>query len=367
MGVVARSIFVLIAGGCSIAAIIALAIILIGPTTGNLSNLYFLGADFSNFTHTLAEQIPDLASAENVANEVIDHLPKIDGVSTNTIKNFASVLESSLKTGNLSDVYVIGLGRYCSGNDTQPWNGKNKPNYKLSSCGPHQFPFVFDPIQVWGLNNTAIQNFLPNAVKDGLHAYRVAIHVVHILFVVATGLTGLTLLSGLPVIYTPRMSLKVLSLLSALFAALCAGVAAGGATGVYSVLEGVLKTNLGPFGVRFFLGSGGLAVAWLSAGLNFAAFILWSFALCCMSRYNPNAYNHRAGHGGEKDVPTRWGQSPSYEPLAPTRSPGARNSAYSVPNQVPSPVPFNHHDASPHHDSGALTGYEPFRGEAARE
>lgn len=57
---------------------------------------------------------------------------------------------------DLKDIYTVGLMNYCDG-DKNSTGG-----YKVTYCSERKAAFWFNPVDVWGLNNTAAEGMSEN-------------------------------------------------------------------------------------------------------------------------------------------------------------------------------------------------------------
>ena len=98
-----------------------------------------LQADTSNVTLNT-----NLINGTNLDNDLLDK-----GVN---------MLKADL---NLKDFYTVSLWNYCEG------TGNN-----VEFCSKRVAQFWFNPVEVWGLNNTGVENAFPKELQTGLNTYR---------------------------------------------------------------------------------------------------------------------------------------------------------------------------------------------------
>lgn len=257
---------------------------------------------------------------------------RVDGSSSSN-----SVLSNAIgniKTaGGIGDIYEIHLWNYCWSNQT---DGSSK------KCTSRKSGFVFDPIDIWGLetdNTTAAtstsssDNAVESAVatikdnydayadellgssgKKALSAYRhvakwmVRVHIsfernqvltndISIQFIayqVAFWTTLATIIIGLLAICSRWGSLLtwILSVISTFFT--IASVLTS--TVLFSILVKALNEVLDPYGVKLTLGHNALVAGWVGVAFSVGATFFWVFSICCCSgRSNPH---HKSNKGG---------------------------------------------------------------------
>ncbi|KAH8621752.1 hypothetical protein IG631_23629 [Alternaria alternata] len=101
-------------------------------------------------------------------------------------------LQSVAKSGHLKDFYVVGLFSYCEG-ETDTESGKET----VTHCSAWKLPFYFDPVAVWQLENTSVQEILGEPFAKGLKMYRKTVEWTHYAFIVVLALTVLECVTGL--------------------------------------------------------------------------------------------------------------------------------------------------------------------------
>lgn len=139
-------------------------------------------ADLSNLTST---------SDGSVASQLVHLAGQAAGGSD---QQLANALEQAEKALNLYDFYDIGLWNYCSGNKTADGD------YQVTYCAPPQAEFWFNPVEVWKLNNTGVENLLPDNLQKGLDTYKSVSKWMFIAYAVAFISTIVELVVGLTAI-----------------------------------------------------------------------------------------------------------------------------------------------------------------------
>jgi len=247
-------------------------------------------------------------------------------------------------TNKLYDFYDVYFWNYCAG--SLSGNGTETVQY----CSPRKNNFVFNPIEVWGLNGTTIQKEIPGGVTKAINAYEKGAHWMWTLYVLAFWITVGTIVVGIFAICS-RVGSFVTTIVSSV-ATVLTFVAALIATILFSALVGGLDTSLKEYNVKSSVGTKVLAVDWLAVAFSIGASAFWLISICCCSGRSNNKDRH------SKDVaPSQgfipFGQSRGYQPLGDEGL------------QHPNPYGGSGHEmqdfgaAGPY--KGRETAYEPFR------
>lgn len=93
---------------------------------------------------------------------------------------------------DVHDFYTIYLWNYCA------WDGGKTYDF----CSKRQPYFAFDPVQVWGLEKTGVQNAFPEQLQSGMKAYKAVSKWMFIAYIVALVSTIVELLIGISAIFT---------------------------------------------------------------------------------------------------------------------------------------------------------------------
>ncbi|KAF3047820.1 hypothetical protein E8E11_007587 [Didymella keratinophila] len=229
------------------------------PSTSLGQDLYFFKADTSNFTtdsQTILDKAKDEGDKFNINNDLLDALT--GAASSKELKGF----------------YQVGLWSYCEGE-------KKDGVEKITYCSSSKTQFWFDPIEVWGLKNTSVQNVLGDDLQKGLNTYKKVAGWMNWAFIIATILTAAEFVVGFFAIFSRWGSLvtTILSTASSLFAI----AAAATATGVYGVLTGVFHTALEPYNIDASMGNKMLQIMWVGVAFSIASGLFWTLSVCCCS------------------------------------------------------------------------------------
>jgi len=128
-------------------------------------------------------------------NNTIDLVP-----GTNVDNNLLHQgLQQAKATLNLKDFYTVSLWNYCDGSKA---NSSSNAVETVEFCSPRQSEFWFNPVEVWGLNNTGVEQVFPKQLKDGLKTYQTASKWMFIAYIVAFVATALELIVGVFAIFS---------------------------------------------------------------------------------------------------------------------------------------------------------------------
>jgi SUR7/PalI family len=136
----------------------------------------------------LTEQFQADLTQFTVNNTGLDPIPGTN--LDNDVLNQA--LNQAKAAANVKDFYTVYLWNYCS------WDGSEK----YSFCSKREPYFAFDPVEVWGLENTGVQNVFPKELQDGLKAYKAVSKWMFIAYIIALVSTILELLVGISAIFS---------------------------------------------------------------------------------------------------------------------------------------------------------------------
>ncbi|KAL8704281.1 MAG: hypothetical protein Q9201_002560 [Fulgogasparrea decipioides] len=257
----------------TLASLICLIIVALGGTNksnATLNKYYFFRAN----TIDINVKPSDLNIPSN---------PLTDAIINQTTSAAKDALD-------VKDFYHVSLWNYCSGDFD---NGKDKITY----CSPHKNQFWFNPVEVWGLNNTNIDQLFSKELRSGLHAYKQAAKWMFIAYIVALITTIVEILVGFFAIFSRLGSLAttIVSTISSLFIIAFALTA----TILYATLMGSFNEALKKYNIHGSLGHDMYVVVWLSVAFSFGAGIFWLFSSCCCSgRSDKIKYGDRAGRKG---------------------------------------------------------------------
>ncbi|EUC47072.1 hypothetical protein COCMIDRAFT_91172 [Bipolaris oryzae ATCC 44560] len=251
----------------TLASLVCFVIVMLGQTPWKGNNapatalgreLYFMKADTSNMTLD--------------SQTILDKLPA--GLTPSN--DFIDALRGKADSKELKDFYQVGLFSYCEG-ETDKETGKEKITY----CSARKFKFHFDPLKVWGMNGTALQEALGDKYDDGMNVYKKVAGWMNWAFVIVIVLTPIEFIVGFFAIFSRWGSLvtTIISTAQTIFAV----AAAITASATYGTLTGVFRTALDPYNIDINMGSRMISTLWLGVAFSVASGFFWLISTCCCS------------------------------------------------------------------------------------
>ena len=284
----------------TIASLVCLIIVALGGTNKNNSsfnNLYFFQANTSDINID-----PSLISLPSSVSNVIN---ETTGVS---VDGATSAVKSAL---NIADFYHISLWNYCSGDYSHNSTGGISADVKY--CSPHQNEFWFNPVAVWGLNNSNIEQLFPTALRDGLNTYRVVAKWMFIAYIVALISTIVEILIGFLALFSRLGSVAttIVSSVSTFFVVAFALTS----TILYATLVGTFNSALEKYNIHGSLGHGMYVATWLAVAFSLASGLFWMLSSCCCSgRSNRIKYGDGPTRSKFRDAQSPYGYEQVGEP-----------------------------------------------------
>lgn len=248
----------------SIASLVCLIIVFLSGVSPGLRSYYFMRADMTEFT----------------ANPDLDIAP-----GTNLDEQFLDRFRSSATSGDVADIYQIYIWNHCS----------SKADGTDFSCSPRRASYWFNPIEVWGLEGTEVQEHFPQRLQDGLNAYRKVAGWMFGCYAAAACITAAEIILGLLGICS-RMGSLATTIVSGVTTLLTIAGAAT-STALYGTLTGTFNTVLEPMNVRATMGRRSLAVCWLAAAFSTGAGLFWLISSCCCSGKSSSGDKKRGRKG----------------------------------------------------------------------
>jgi hypothetical protein len=201
----------------------------------------------------------------------------------------------------LKDFYTVALWNYCSGT-------KDSKTHALifDYCGKPQASYWFNPLQVWGLNETGgagLAGEFPKQVKTAMKTYQTVAKWMFVAYVAAFVTTVVEFIVGIFAVLsrwgsfvTTVISCVSLSHPSIVIANLQSKdlthsqassililLASITSTALYAALAGSFNSALKSFGIRGSLGRPMLSATWLAVAFSWGAGLFWLFSTCCCS------------------------------------------------------------------------------------
>ncbi|KAL8746085.1 MAG: hypothetical protein Q9190_001842 [Brigantiaea leucoxantha] len=306
----------------TIASLVCLIIVGLGGTNkhnDSLNNLYFFRANTTDIN-------------VNATDINIPHNALTDAILNQTTSAAKSALD-------IKDFYRVSLWNYCAGDFD---NGNDKVTY----CSPHTNEFWFNPIEVWGLNNSVTDQLFSKQLRDGLDAYKEVAKWMFVAYIIALVSTIAEILVGFFALFSRWGSLAttIVSSVSSFFLIAFALTA----TILYATLTGTFNDAVKKYNIHGSLGHDMYVVVWLAVAFSFGAGLFWLFSSCCCSgRSNRIKYGDTTGR-----------RNTVYEPLDEPqggRGYGPVNFQSGPGYQAP------HHDVPLNDVGNKGTAYEPYR------
>ncbi|PYH77589.1 hypothetical protein BO82DRAFT_423377 [Aspergillus uvarum CBS 121591] len=258
MGQVGRFALVLWSSLLTIGSLICLFIVAIGCIhPKQAKDLYMFQIDLKNLTSS--------------PHSVLD--TTLEDITGGNMKQFVQALQEGNKSGTLQDFYTIGLWNYCAGNN--PHDGV----YNTTYCSKPRGGFWFDPIELWGLNETDIGKHPPHRLQKTLDIYQKSSLWMQILYLVAICTGILQLLVGL-LACCSRLGSCIAWLLTGVFLlfTLAASITS---TTLFATLAGIFKVTFKAYGVYGQMGRHIYIATWLAVTLSLLAGVSWLLNCCC--------------------------------------------------------------------------------------
>ena len=263
----------------SIASLVCLILVGLGGTNKSnnyLNSLYFFRANASNIDiDPKLLDLPDNA----LTNQLVDG-------ATETVKTALDV----------KDIYHVHLWNYCDGDIAN--NGTDhRSSDKITFCSPRKTYFWFNPVEVWGLNNTKIDQVFSKELRGGLSAYKTATKWLFICYVVALIATVVEILVGFLALFS-RLGSLATTIVSCVSTVFFVGFALT-ATILYGTLAGTFNTALNKYNIRGSLGKNIYVATWLGVAFSVAAGLFWLLSSCCCSGRSEKIKGYGDGKKGK--------------------------------------------------------------------
>ena len=156
-----------------------------------------LDLDRSLLTASQANMTAFRKDPQGIADKLADKLDKLGHKN-----DLLDALTGAASSKDLEDFYKVGLWSYCSGQ----YEGNVE---KYTYCSPSKTNFWFNPVDVWGLKNTSVQNVLGDDFQKGLDTYKKVAGWMNWAFIIATILTAAEFVIGFFAIFSRWGSLVV--------------------------------------------------------------------------------------------------------------------------------------------------------------
>ncbi|KAJ6044061.1 hypothetical protein N7460_005416 [Penicillium canescens] len=322
----------------TIASLICIIMVGLGCTNASsstLNNLYFLRLDISNIT----------ASSETTTE--IENALRDAGITSVTVDDLTSAIETIENESGLADYYDIGLWGYCEGDIS----GSKK---NITSCSKPKAEFYFDPLSLFGLENTNAASALGTDAKKIMNVYKAVSKWMFIAYLVAFIATCAQILVGIFAICSRWGScvttmVSIVAFLFTLGASLTSTI-------MFSIAKGSLGTAARAYGVKVSMGTNIYAATWLAVVFSLAGTLFWMFSTCCCSGRSPYGHKNR---GNARGSVTAEKAPYTYEPIGAGHPPFG-SQPYAQGHNTAYPPPPAHHNDIPMTNQ-RQNAYEPFR------
>jgi len=314
----------------TVASLLCLLVVFLGglnKADPNLRSLWYFKADTTGFKKNYTSAIKDIP------------LTNID----DKLRTFITQLTATNSKDELKDIYQVYLWNYCSGNVDNGTSGGVKINY----CSPRKAQFWFDPVTVWNLNGTGVDNLFPSALDKGLNVYKKVSTWMFIAYTISFWVTASSIAVGIAAIFSRWGSCMTAIVSSA--ATLFTFLAAITSTILFSTLTGTFNTVLKPYGIHITFGTKMASLDWIAFAFSLAASLFWLISMCCCSGKSSKKHEKSSGKGYGKF----GGQK--YERLGAGNMPHDGHNGHEMANM--------HGAAGSSPYKGRETAYEPFRHE----
>lgn len=257
MGKAGRFACIFVPMALTLGSLVCLALVFSGQLNKDMAlqnDLYFFKAITKDFVDD-----PDHAIDE--ANKYFDN-------------ELLQALQGGAKANDLKDFYQVGLWNYCEGDI-------NDKDEKVTSCSKRESNFWFNPVEVWQLSNTSVQQLFPDKMKDALDAYHKVARWMFAAYIIAICLTVAEFLVGIAAIFSRWGSFVTTIISSAQTVFILAAAITSSA--LYGSLVGVFESVLRPYKIKAELGSKMMAVLWIGVAFSVASGFFWLISVCCCS------------------------------------------------------------------------------------
>ncbi|KAJ6031007.1 SUR7/PalI family-domain-containing protein [Penicillium herquei] len=249
----------------------------------------------------------DLQNLTTNPHSVLD--TTLNQFNTTRLDNMIQALNNVKDSNDLNETYSIGLWSYCTKNATSndTWCSKPKGG------------FWFNPIDIWGLNNTNTNLTVPEKLQKTLATYHTASLWMDILYIIAFAVATLDIITKLLTFRCSRLGSCFSTLVTTVSLLVITAVAIS-LTAVFSTLNTAVKIVLHPYGITGHLGRHSYAAIWLAVVLSLSATLLSLFYCCCCSQRrdtDPSVSGYPQHANGYSPVPMKTfaqSQNISYPP-----------------------------------------------------
>ncbi|KAI4171081.1 MAG: hypothetical protein LQ343_004493 [Gyalolechia ehrenbergii] len=260
-----------------VAFILSLLCIFAGSKTG-----YIEEADILTLNTSMLGRLT-LNTSKN-SNSLLNSIENsIKGEVNDLIADVAQAL-------NIHDFYSAHLLNYCEGyySPSPIANATVDPHKNVTRCSNHTAMFHFDPTSVIqkelkpGINLTDLQ--WPSAIKDAVHAVKVASSAMFVLYCIGVAAAGLALLGAFLGVFSGGRIAALANNGLALLAMMALGIASAIVSAIMSKVVHEVNKHGTDVGVTASKGKTFLGMTWAATGLMFVAAIAWIYEFVAFRR-----------------------------------------------------------------------------------
>ncbi|KAJ5775181.1 uncharacterized protein N7511_000192 [Penicillium nucicola] len=252
----------------SLVCIIIVGLGCIKPTSGALSEVYFLRVNLQN----VSNGTQSISKIENIL-----HDRNITSIDSEGISEIVSRIQSN-STGK--DFYQIGLWGYCDGEISSG-------NYELTNCSQPKSVFYFDPLSVWRLKNDSVVNGLPKGYHRFSNTYKALLRWMSIAYILAFVTTILEIAIGALAILSRWGS--CVTTIVAVVALLFTAAASATSTTIFVLIRSTAGPILAAYGIHLSIGKHILAATWMATFFSMIGLMYWTCSVCCCSGRDSHA------------------------------------------------------------------------------
>jgi len=282
---------------------------LAGVTSSNIS---ILTVDTKNLSIS-ADQIASLASDSGLKRRDVSTL-----TAAATSSEIGSIKVTASDLG-LADTYSLMRWNYVATTDNKAVRSTPAFNWAANATNTSAITTLA------AANGITIT--IPSAVTTALNTFATVARWTQIVFVIACGLGGITLILGVFSICS-RVGSCCAFIVSG-FSTVAAIVFAALVTVMATTVTGALESFGKQFGLEASVGTTFLALVWLAAAASLAGAVFWVFTICCCA---PDRRDKHRSRAGEVEKPF-GGYTRVHDPFDPHMYEGQSSGTYPAPPQ----------------------------------
>ncbi|KAF2739154.1 integral membrane protein-like protein [Polyplosphaeria fusca] len=284
---------------CVVALVLSFLCLFAGHKKGFMEDYHYLTLNTSRIGQNLVNSTLDLP--DNPFTNLINNVTSSFG---NEINDATADLAEAL---GIEDWYSAHLLDYCYGDYTPAAlaNATVKQDdihKNISGCSNRTAAFAFNPTTIIenALNESGVDVSLqdlnwPDDIQRGIDALRILTKTMFILYCIAIGFIGVSLLAALPAVFASGRLAACLNILVATLAFIAIGLASALSTAVIVKGADVINKYGQEVGVEAHKGSKFMAITWAATAAMFVALVLWCVETCIGHRRRRGTYVAKHG------------------------------------------------------------------------